>query len=164
MRTELPRSPVWLEEREKTAVAEGRINATSAASMPSKVYPRPPWKSSRHWGRAIGSLSSLCKTLTPQPPSSSSAPGSRRRSREPVLHDLAALHDQLEVALLLEDGHVLQRVAVDHEQVGELASLEGPDLVLHPEELGIGPCGRDEALHRAHDLGFDLQLARLAVL
>jgi hypothetical protein len=27
------------------------------------VYPRPPWKSSRHWGRAIGSISSLCKRL-----------------------------------------------------------------------------------------------------
>jgi hypothetical protein len=37
MRTELPKSPVWAEEREKTAVAEGRINATRAASMPSKV-------------------------------------------------------------------------------------------------------------------------------
>jgi hypothetical protein len=41
------------------------MKATSAASMPSKVYPRPPWKSNRHCGLDIGSLSSLCKTVIP---------------------------------------------------------------------------------------------------
>src|SRR5918998_2514792 len=83
---------------------------------------------------------------------------------ELVLDHPAALHDQPEVLRLLEDGDVLKRIAGHHEQIRELALLNGAYLVLHAEELGVGLGCRDEALHRAHDLRLDLQLARLAAL
>ena len=36
----------------------------NGASQESAL-PRPPWKSNRHCGRAIGSLSNVCKTVIP---------------------------------------------------------------------------------------------------
>jgi hypothetical protein len=55
-------------------------------------------------------------------------------------------------------------VALNHEQVRELALLYGADLIFHPEELGVGAGGRDEALHRAHDFDLNLKLPCLTLV
>ena len=57
---------------------------------------------------------------------------------EPVLDHPAALHNELEVVPFLEHGDILQRVALDEEQVRELALFDGADLAFHAEEFRVG--------------------------
>lgn len=56
---------------------------------------------------------------------------------EGVHDDCAALHYELDLA---EDGDVREGVALDGDEVGELAVFEGADLVLRVEKFG-GGCG-----------------------
>jgi hypothetical protein len=58
-------------------------------------------------------------------------------SVEGVHDDDAALHYEFDLA---EDGDVREGIALDGDEVGELAALEGADLVLRVEKFG-GRCG-----------------------
>src|SRR5262245_3256195 len=82
---------------------------------------------------------------------------SRIRS-ECSLVDTATFHDQAEIVLILEDAKVLQRIPGHHQEVGVLARLDATDPVLHAEQLGVDARGREQDLHRLHDLGLQLQL------
>src|SRR3989442_6693745 len=82
---------------------------------------------------------------------------SRIRS-ECSLVDKATFHDQTQVVLVLKDAEVLQRIAGHDDEVGVLARLDAADLVLHPENLGVHPGGRQQDLHRLHHLGLQLPL------
>src|SRR5258706_13798511 len=58
-------------------------------------------------------------------------------SCQPALVELAALHDGCEMlALVLQEPEVLQRIPVDHDQIGEGAGLEGAKLALLPQNPG----------------------------
>src|SRR6185295_12157301 len=81
-----------------------------------------------------------------------------RMSSECVLFDMAALHDHADVVLLLEDAQIPKRVAVDDDEVGVLAGLDGADLVRHPEQLGVDLGGAEQHLHRLHHLALELEL------
>src|SRR5262249_29156254 len=71
---------------------------------------------------------------------------------ERLLVDDAALHDEAQLVLALEDAQVLQRIAVDCDQVGVLARLYAADLPLHPEQLRVDPRCGEQHLHGLHDL------------
>src|SRR5262245_45445177 len=60
---------------------------------------------------------------------------SRRSQR--VLVEAAALHDGGEVrAAILEQAEILQRIAVDHQQVGEGAGLDDAEFAFLAHDLG----------------------------
>ena len=52
--------------------------------------------------------------------------------KDPVADDLPALHDAGDAAARQAD--VVERVAVDHDEVGELSGLDRPEFTLHPED------------------------------
>ena len=55
---------------------------------------------------------------------------------QPALVELAGLHDDGEVlALILEQRQILQRIAVDHQEIGEGAGRERADLALQAQDL-----------------------------
>lgn len=54
---------------------------------------------------------------------------------EGVLVGAAGLHDEGEALAVLEELDVRERVAVDDEDVGELAGLDGADVLLHVDAL-----------------------------
>ena len=64
--------------------------------------------------------------------------GELLRQPEGVHHHLPVRHHERELRAVLEDGDVLERVAVDDEDVGALALLDRSALVLEPEQLE--PC------------------------
>src|SRR5690349_6461440 len=59
-----------------------------------------------------------------------------------ALVEAAALHDDAKIVLHLERAEILQRVALDHDEVRVLLRLHGPDPVAHPEQLGVDLRGR----------------------
>src|SRR5438876_12292739 len=100
---------------------EASMSKLSAISslIPGEVLKGIAWRV--NWSR----IDAWCAVdIRPWPPS--------RR----LLVDPSTLHDQAEVVGVLEDTQVAQRVAGDHDEVGILAALHGPDLDAHPEQLG----------------------------
>src|SRR4029077_666191 len=84
---------------------------------------------------------------------------SRIRS-ECLLVDTAVLHDDFQGVLVLERAQVLQRVALQHDQVDVLVGLHAADLVRHAEQLGVDLGRRQQHLHRLHPLALQLELHR----
>ena len=66
------------------------------------------------------------------------------------LEELAVFDDQLQAGLVLQDGDVVQGVAVDRQQVCSLAWFEGAREVGDAAALGGGAGGRDDGLHGRH--------------
>src|SRR6185436_13088205 len=67
-----------------------------------------------------------------------------RRSCQPPRLDDAALEDRDEPAPVLEDLDVVERIAVDDQDVRELAGLKRADLLVAAEDLGAGLRGAAE--------------------
>src|SRR5262245_1780877 len=82
------------------------------------------------------------------------------RLSQGLLHGPAALHDDLQVVLILEHPQVPQRIAGDDDQIGVLPRLDGADAIRHAEQRGVDPGGREQHLHRLHHLGLQLELDR----
>src|SRR5437870_10365022 len=104
----------------------------------------------------------------PPPPRRSPARPSRRSSVcswqfRSALVDLAVFHGQCEPRGILEDSHVARRVAIHHQQVGEVARLDLPQLVATAHELAAELGGGDQRLDRrvAEELDEPLQVARV---
>ena len=68
------------------------------------------------------------------------------------------MEDQDHPLGLIEQLGVLERVAVEGDEVGELALRDGAEVVLALEELGVGPGGRHQRLHRPEELRLECQL------
>ena len=66
--------------------------------------------------------------------------------------------------LILQEPEVVERVAVDHQDVREGALGDHPELALGPHDFGVGSSGRDYDLVRGQHLGADQELARLILL
>src|SRR6266498_3077995 len=66
----------------------------------------------------------------------------------------------MQIVLVLEDAEVFERIALHGDEVGELARLDGADLILHAEDLGVHLRGREQDLHRLHHLALQLELHR----
>src|SRR5258708_11833056 len=83
-------------------------------------------------------------------------------SVQPVLVKAPALHDDREVsAFFLKQLQVLERIAVDDEQIGERARLQAAELALHADDLGADRGGRTDDLGRRQHLGAKRELVRL---
>src|SRR5262245_37620974 len=79
---------------------------------------------------------------------------------ESVLMKFAALHDGTEMlALLLEQAEVLQRIAVDHDEVGVGAGLQRADFPIHAHDARAGRGRGADDLDRAQHLAADRELA-----
>src|SRR4030095_3255496 len=81
-----------------------------------------------------------------------------RISSECLLVDTAALHDELEIVLVLQRSQISERVALQHDQVGVLAGFHAADPVRHAEQVGVDPGGRQQDLHGLHHLALQLEL------
>src|SRR3546814_3752102 len=81
-----------------------------------------------------------------------------------VLVESAALDDRREVpALALQQGDVIQRVVVDHDQIGPGARLDDAELAGPPHHLGADQGRRADDLQRRYHLGADRELPALLV-
>src|SRR4051812_25256170 len=79
-----------------------------------------------------------------------------------ALVEPSALHDDGEMrALVLKEAEILQRVAVDDEEVGIGAGGDDAELTLHLQELGVDERRRADDLEGRQDLGADEKLAAL---
>ena len=78
-----------------------------------------------------------------------------------LLVELAVLHDVVQAVVVLEDGDVGERVAVDEQQVGEVARLHLPQLVGPQHDLPAQRGGGEDRLHggEAEQLDEVLQVA-----
>src|SRR5689334_5110152 len=86
-------------------------------------------------------------------------------SLQPVLVEASGLHDDRKVsALLLQQLEVLERVAVDDNQVGKGALLQTADLALHACDLGADRGSRADDLRRRQYLCAQCELLRLRYL
>src|SRR5712692_1007079 len=81
-----------------------------------------------------------------------------RGASQSELVGLTALHDEVKIVLILEHAQVLEGIALDHDEVGVLAGLDGADLALHAEDFRIHPRGREQDLHGLHHLTLELEL------
>jgi len=77
----------------------------------------------------------------------------------PALH-----HDRDVGALILEETQVLQWVAVDHQEIGEGARRDDPEVLRATEELGADDGRRVDDLARAQDGAPQQELLRLVGL
>ena len=59
-----------------------------------------------------------------------------RLGRQPALDQLSALHDDIEFSAVLKDGHVPNRVAVNHQQIGDFAGCDRAEFVPVPKQSG----------------------------
>src|SRR5215469_7445199 len=50
----------------------------------------------------------------------------------------AALHDEGEALVVLQDAYVGQRVAVDQQEIGQVARLDLPEFMASPHDLAAG--------------------------
>src|SRR6266404_7987230 len=83
-------------------------------------------------------------------------------SIERVLVELAGLHDHRQMGALIEEQlELLQRIAVDHDQVGEGAGLDDAELALLAQHLGADGGGLADDLERLQHLGAEHELAAL---
>ncbi len=74
--------------------------------------------------------------------------------RHPVRGDLPVLDDQRDPGGVAQHGNIGERVAVDDDEIGELAGADRAEPVLPAQAFG-GPSGRGlQGLHRRHP-GFD---------
>src|SRR5215469_7112833 len=88
-----------------------------------------------------------------------------RRSAEPVLVELPTLHDGREVrALVLEELEIVDRIAVDDEEISESAGGDHTQLPLLTQHAGRHRRGRLDDLERLHHLTPDQELTALLVL
>src|SRR6478672_3266090 len=71
-----------------------------------------------------------------------------RSGKRRLLVPRAALHDPDDVDRVLEHGDVAARVAVDHEQVGEVAVGDAAELVAASHELGAVDGGPPKHVER----------------
>src|SRR5262245_38267594 len=79
-----------------------------------------------------------------------------------VLMELAALHDRAEMfALLLEQAEVLQRVAIDHDEVGIGAGFQRADFPFHAYDTRAGRGRGADDFDRAQHLAANRELAAL---
>src|SRR5215470_9596846 len=83
--------------------------------------------------------------------------GARRPSQR-LLVRATALHDQVQVVLVLEDAEILEGIALHYEEVRVLSRLDGADPILHAEDLRVDAGGGEQHLHGLHDLGLQLEL------
>src|SRR5262249_18467130 len=125
------------------------------------VHPTPVPSPSRGGGR--------CGSLFSPPSSSSALQGVRRlllaypnTLLQPVLVEAPALHDDAEIfALLLQNAEVLERVAVDDEEIGKGTGLEAAELAHLAHDLRPDQRGGADDLDRPLHLRADDELARL---
>src|SRR4030095_11183277 len=75
------------------------------------------------------------------PPLSCSCRPWRSWSYRPLVGD-TPLHDHEQIVPVLEEVQILERVALEDEEIGVLAGLDRADAGLHPRALGIGAPGR----------------------
>ena len=68
--------------------------------------------------------------------------------------ELAGLHDHRQVrALVEEELELLERIAVDHDQVGQRAGCDGAELAVHAQDLRADGRGLADDLDRLQHLG-----------
>ena len=82
-----------------------------------------------------------------------------------VLVELAALHDRREMsALVLQQVQIVQRVALDHQKIGQRAGCDNAQLAgpIQQRRVGCG-CGGDDLVGR-QGLGADRELERLELV
>src|SRR5450759_4916484 len=83
-------------------------------------------------------------------------------SLQPVLVEAPALHDDRKVlAFLLKQLQVLERVAIDNEQIGKSAWLQAAKLALHAHDLGADRGGRTDDVDRRQHPRAERELLRL---
>src|SRR5579864_665781 len=87
-----------------------------------------------------------------------------RRFRELTGLDDAALHHGHEPRAVIEQGDVSQHVAVDDEQVGELACFDGSELAGSAHDLGPGLRGTNDRFERAEAYVRDEEAELLGVV
>ena len=85
------------------------------------------------------------------------------RSVEIVPHERATLHDGQQLGRVLQDGDVGQRVAVDDEQVGQVALPHRSELVGPAHELGAVPRGPADDVERRDPCLLDVELELVGV-
>src|SRR5690348_617603 len=84
------------------------------------------------------------------------------RLLERILVELAGLHDHRQVlALVEEELEILQRIAVDHDQVGKSTGLDDAELAFLPQDLGADRRRLPDDLERLQHLGAENELAAL---
>src|SRR5215831_20093592 len=82
----------------------------------------------------------------------------RRPPSQRLLVRATALHDQVQVVLVLEDAEILEGIALHDEEVRVLSWFHGADPILHAEDLRVDAGGGEQHLHGLHDLGLQLEL------
>src|SRR5258706_13682568 len=112
------------------SLASGRFRPAEALSLHGR----------RTRGRQIDMAAIFSPSFSSPPPNHSMKPSMRGGL---VLDHPASLHDEAHF-LRLDD--VLQGIARDRHEIGELAFLEGADLVGEAEEVGAAGGGRDQRL------------------
>src|SRR5437868_3428489 len=91
-----------------------------------------------------------------------STSGPRQRLPQLVFHDLAAADDHAQVlAVGREQRDVLERIAVDHQQVGVRARRDAAELALLQHQLGVDGGGLPQELERREDFAANGELAAL---
>src|SRR5438445_6772726 len=121
------------------------LNSTMSRSAASSLIDAAVLKGTAwrvNWSR----IESLCVVIrSPRP---RAAVGAAPGASQGVLHEPAALHDDLQVVLDLEHAQVPERVPGDDDQVRVLPGLDGADPIRHPEERRVHLGGREQHLHR----------------
>src|SRR5690348_2750333 len=90
----------------------------------------------------------------------------RRRLVAVLLVEAAILHDVVQLVVVLQDGDVVQGVAVDEDQVGEVAGLDLTELVGAEHDLPAEGGGGQDGFHRgeAEPLDEVLQVASVSAM
>src|SRR5262245_4329805 len=129
---------------------------------PSISNSYPPRSSPKEGSSSSKFLNRICCDIGPQRRWFMMAVVRRLPSLQPVLVESAALHDHRKVlALPLQQLQVLQRIAVDDEQVGKGARLQAAELALHAHDLGADRGSRADDLGRRQHLRAERELLRL---
>src|SRR5471030_334833 len=144
-----------------TAAGSATARATTSRTLSDARSPlSAALQSATNWSLSNMARSPLQLPMWP----SMQAPYVRRALAGKVAH--AILHDEGEAPVVLQDADVGQRIAVDQQQVGEIARLHPTELIGPPHRLATGAGRRLQHLARAEAemLHEELEVARVAAL